>query len=115
MDSILTSIKKLLGIAEEYDHFDRDIVTHINTVFMVLTQLGVGPNSGFSIKGNTETWSDYLGNSTDLEAVKTYVYLKVRLIFDPPISSAALDSINRSISEFEWRLNLQAESTTEEV
>lgn len=114
MESILTSIKKLLGIAEEYEHFDSDIIMHINDVFMTLNQIGVG-SSVFRISGNTETWSDFLGNRTDLEAVKTYVYRKVRLAFDPPTSSAHIDAINRSISELEWRINLQAETGSEEV
>ena len=115
MDSILTSIKKLLGIAEDYTHFDDDIKIHINTVFMILRQIGVGPASGFSITSNTETWTEFLGDLTELEAVKTYTYLKVRLLFDPPTSSSILDSINRTIDELEWRLNTQAELNTQEV
>lgn len=110
MESILTSIKKLLGIAEDYTHFDGDIIMHINSVFMILTQLGVGPASGFSIKSNTDMWSDFLGDVTNLEAVKTYTYLRVRLLFDPPANSSTTESINRMISECEWRLNLQAET-----
>ena len=108
--SILTSIKKLLGIADDYTHFDTDIIIHINAVFMILTQLGVGPSDGFSITSDTETWNDFLDNKDDLEAVKSYVYLKVRLLFDPPTSSSHLDSMNRMISEFEWRMNVNAES-----
>ena len=112
MDSILTSIKKLLGIAEEYTQFDADIIKHINTVFMILTQMGVGPPEGFSITGVYETWDDFLSGSTNLEGVKTYVYMKVQLMFDPPTSSAKLDSANRIISELEWRLNLAGESNS---
>ena len=112
MDSILTSIKKLLGIAEEYTQFDVDIIKHINTVFMILTQMGVGPPEGFSITGAYETWDDFLSGSTNLEAVKTYVYMKVQLMFDPPTSSAKLDSANRVINELEWRLNLAGESNS---
>lgn len=115
MESILTSIKKLLGIAEEYEHFDSDIIMHINTVFMSLNQMGIGPSSGFSIKSNTEIWYDFLGNRTDMEAVKTYVYLKVRLAFDPPASSIHQDAINRLISETEWRLHWQTENSSEEA
>lgn len=115
MESILTSIKKLLGISEEYEHFDGDIIMHINTVFMILTQMGVGPSSGFSINGNTETWRDFLGDITDMEAVKTYIYLKVRLIFDPPASSSTVESINRTITELEWRLNWRVELNNKEV
>lgn len=107
MDSILTSIKKLLGITEEYKHFDNDLIMHINSVFMILTQLGVGPATGYSITNATETWSDFLGTDLSrLEMVKSYTYLKVKLLFDPPTSSAVIESINRQISEFEWRLNV---------
>ena len=112
MDSILTSIKKLLGIAEEYTQFDVDIIKHINTVFMILTQMGVGPPEGFSITGADETWDNFLTGSTNLEGVKTYVYMKVQLMFDPPTSSAKLDSANRVINELEWRLNLAGESNS---
>lgn len=113
MESILTSIKKLLGIAEEYTHFDPDIIMHINTALFTLTQLGVGPSAGFSIDDAEDRWSDFVDTSR-IESVKTYVYLKVRLVFDPPTSSAVIESINRNISELEWRLNVAvdpAEST----
>lgn len=106
MDSILTSIKKLLGIEEEYTQFDNDIIMHINTVFLNLTQLGVGPAEGFLIEDDSATWDDFIGDSNQLQAVKTYVYLKVKLLFDPPLSSSVTESINRIISELEWRLNV---------
>lgn len=106
MDSILTSIKKLLGIDEEYTQFDSDIIMHINTVFLNLTQLGVGPAEGFLIEDDSATWDDFIGDSNQLQAVKTYVYLKVKLLFDPPLSSSVTESINRIISELEWRLNV---------
>ena len=106
MDSILTSIKKLLGIPEEYEQFDADITMHINSVFMILNQIGVGPKDGFSIKDKTTTWNEFVAESDNLEAVRSYVYMKVRLIFDPPLSSAVTDAINRNISELEWRLNV---------
>lgn len=112
MESILTSIKKLLGITEEYEHFDSDIILHINSVFMVLNQLGVGPKEGFSISDKEDLWEDYITEGLNLEAVKTYVFLRVRLIFDPPQSSAVIEAINRTINELEWRLNIQAESST---
>lgn len=112
MDSILNSIKKLLGITEEYTHFDNDLIMHINSVFMTLNQLGVGPSEGFAITGSYETWNDFVEEDQRLDAVKSYIYLKVRLLFDPPTSSAVLDAINRQISEFEWRLNIAAESRT---
>lgn len=103
--SILTSIKKLLGVAEDYTEFDEDIMTHINSVFLNLTQLGVGPEEGFMIEDNTAEWADFINDSVQLQAVKTYVYLKVKLLFDPPLSSSVTESINRMIAELEWRLN----------
>lgn len=106
MDSILTSIKKLLGITKEYEHFDQDIIMHINTVFMILNQLGVGPPEGFSIKDATSIWTDFVSDTTKIEAIKSYMYMKVRLLFDPPTSSAVMDSMNRMIAELEWRLNV---------
>ena len=111
MESILISIKKLLGITEEYDQFDPDIIMHINSVFMVLTQLGVGPSEGFSIEDDTSVWSDFIQDTNKIEAVKSYIYLKVKLAFDPPLSSAVIESMNRLINELEWRLNVAAEST----
>lgn len=109
MDSILISIKKLLGVDAEYEHFDTDILIHINTVFMNLTQIGVGPTKGFAILGETEVWSDFVGDTIKMEAVKTFVYLKVRLIFDPPANSFLIEAINNQLGEIEWRLQLQAE------
>lgn len=108
MESILTSIKKLLGIEEDYTHFDPDLIMHINTVFMILNQMGVGPAEGFRIEDDIATWADYTGNNLMLESVKTYIYLKVRLLFDPP-SGSLIEAINRQIAELEWRLNLAAE------
>lgn len=109
-DSILTSIKKLLGMTEEYTNFDTDIIIHINSVFMVLDQLGVGSSEGFSIQDKTATWSDFIEEENKLEAVKTYIYLKVKLMFDPPLSSAVMEANKQMINELEWRLNAQAES-----
>lgn len=106
MNSILISIKKLLGIDENCEHFDSDVILHINTVLMVLNQLGVGPSNGFIVTSNTEKWSDFIGDTQLIESVKTYVFLKVKLIFDPPQSSAAIESINKLINELEWRLNV---------
>lgn len=109
MESILISIKKLLGIAANYTNFDADIIMHINTVFMVLNQLGVGPEEGFIIEDDLAVWEDFIQGKKKIEAVKTFTYLKVRLLFDPPASSAAVEAINRQASEYEWRLNVQAE------
>ena len=111
MDSILTSIKKLLGIEENYTHFDTDIIMHINSVLSILTQLGVGPSNGYSIKDANAVWDEFISDSKKLELVKTYVYLKVRLMFDPPSSSSAIDSMKHLISELEFRITIAAEST----
>ena len=111
MESILTSIKKLLGIAADYTHFDDDIVLHINSVFMTLRQLGVGPSEGFIIEDESAHWADFIEDPRKLQMVKTYVYLRVKLLFDPPLSSAVIESMNRTINEYEWRLNFDAEST----
>ncbi len=105
MESILTSIKKLLGITEDYEQFDTDIIIHINSAFSVLTQLGVGPEAGFYIADSDAAWTDFV-NDSRLEMIKTYVYLKVKLVFDPPTSSGVIDAINRQISELEWRINV---------
>lgn len=109
MESILTSIKKLIGIEESYEHFDQDIIIYINSAFAVLNQLGVGPTEGFNIRDKTETWYDFIGERKDLETIKSYVYLKVRLIFDPPQMGYLVDAINDQIKEMEWRLNVQVE------
>lgn len=114
MDSILTSIKKLLGITEEYTHFDVDLIMHINSVFMILSQLGVGPSEGFVIEDDTATWDDFIDEPTQLQAVKSYVYMKVKLLFDPPLSSAVMEAMNRTISEFEWRLNVAVDPAKSE-
>ena len=112
MESILTSIKKLLGIEEDYECFDADIIMHINSVFMILTQLGIGPAEGFSIQDAENTWDEFVPSGSNLEAIKTYMYLKVKLMFDPPTSSAVIDSINRIIGELEWRLNVSVDPST---
>lgn len=107
--SILDSIKKLLGISSEVTEFDTDILIHINSVFSILTQLGVGPSSGFSIEDSSAEWSDFIGDDARLSDVKSFVYLKTRLLFDPPASSAAMDAMNRMASELEWRINVSVD------
>lgn len=109
-DSILTSIKKLLGISEEYEHFDADLIMHINSVFSILTQLGVGPTSGFMIEDKTAIWTDFIGDEAKLMLVRSYMHLKVKLLFDPPLSSAVIECYKAQISEYEWRLNIAAEN-----
>lgn len=111
MESILTSIKKMLGIAEEYTQFDADIIMHINSVFTTLTQLGVGPSEGFYIEDKETVWEEFIPDLNKLQAVKTYIYLKVRLLFDPSsLGSSTLAAYERQIQELEWRLNIIAEN-----
>lgn len=110
-DSILESIKKLLGITPEYQVFDADILMHINSVFFILQQLGIGPDGGFSISDSSSVWSDFMPEgSPNIESVKTYIYLRVRMLFDPPLNSAVIEAVNRQIAELEWRLNVQVET-----
>lgn len=109
-ESILISIKKLLGITNEYTHFDTDIIIHINSVFVVLQQLGVGPDKGFYIEDDSATWADFIEDPIEYNAVKTYIYARVKLIFDPPASSSHAQALKDIISEFEWRMNIYAES-----
>lgn len=113
MDSILISVKKMLGIAAEYTHFDADIIIHINSVFMILNQLGVGPKEGFSISSDVETWDEFTNDNLTIESVKSYMYLKVGLLFDPPPSSNVLEARNRLVSELEWRLNAIADTESQ--
>lgn len=113
-ESILNSIKKMLGPTEEYTHFDPDIIIHINSVFMILNQIGVGPDKAYSISDDKATWSDFMPEEELLHSVKSYIYLKVKMLFDPPSSSSIMQSMNEQIKELEWRLNVAAESKREE-
>lgn len=110
MSSILTDTKKILGIAEEYTAFDQDIITHINSVFVILNGLGVGPEEGFDISDKTAVWTDFLGDDKRLNSVKSYVYLRVRLLFDPPQTSFHISALENQYKELEWRLSIQRES-----
>jgi hypothetical protein len=111
--SILTSTKKILGIAEDYTVFDLDILTHINTAFSTLTQLGVGPADGFMIEDASAVWTDFdpVDDHQMYQAVKSYVFLKVKQLFDPPTTSYLIDATQKQINELEWRLNVQREHT----
>lgn len=109
-DSILDTTKKALGLGADYDGFDPDIMMHINSVFFTLNQLGVGPQEGFAITGPTETWATFLGSDLRLNAVKSYVYIKVRLLFDPPANSFGISALEKQAAEYEWRLNVHVES-----
>lgn len=108
-DSILDTIKKMLGIDPSYTAFDLDIISHINSTFFTLSQIGIGPRDGFSICDSRERWVDYIGADSGLEAIKTYIYLRVKDLFDPSSSSVVSDSYHRSIKELEWRLKVEAE------
>ena len=108
-DSILTSTKKILGIEEDYTAFDPDIITHINSVFSTLNQLGLGPMEGFMIQDATATWGDFLLDDPRLNNVKSYVYLRVRILFDPPTTSYLLEAMKEQYKELEWRLSVQRE------
>ena len=114
-DSILLSTKKYLGIADEDTGFDTDILIAINSVFGILTQLGVGPKEGYSISDDTAEWSSYLENNKLLEMVKTYMYLKVRMIFDTPTSGSMNSAHEQLIQELEWRINVMVDPGFEGV
>lgn len=109
--SILKSTKKILGIAEDYTVFDLDIITHINTAFSTLTQLGVGPVNGFMIEGYDEVWDEFIDNDLQYNSVKSYVFLRVRQLFDPPTTSYLISAYDKQIQELEWRLNTHREET----
>jgi hypothetical protein len=120
-NSILISTKKILGIAEDYTAFDLDVITHINSAFSTLTQLGVGPANGFMIEDETAQWSDFITDVTDpygtsgddlqYNSVRTYVFLKVRYLFDPPQTSYLIAATEKQMQELEWRLNVHREET----
>lgn len=110
MDSILTTIKKMLGIEEDYEHFDLDITILINSSFMKLTQLGVGPEEGFRIKDKYDLWEDFLEERINIESVKAYIYMDVRLIFDAPTPSYVATSMTEQVKELGWRLNVQVDN-----
>lgn len=113
MNSILDTIKQMLGLEPSYTPFDTDVIIHINTVLMILYQLGVGPNTPVRIKDATTTWDVFTGDKTDIESVKTYVYLRVWLLFDPPSTSFVIDAITKQYQELEWRLNDESERRTD--
>lgn len=108
-ESILLSVKKMLGLDKDYDVFDPELIIHINSVFGTLHQLGVGPEDQFRISGDSETWSEFDTEGEQVDEVKTYVYLRVRLLFDPPSSSFVLSSFKEQLQELEWRLNVKAD------
>lgn len=108
-ESILNTIKIMLNIEDDCDAFDTEIIIYINSALFTLSQLGIGPEEGFSITGPTERWSDYIKSTKNLTAVQTFIKLKVQLLFDPPSNSFVVDAINKQIDELGWRLCLEAE------
>ena len=113
-DSILNTIKSLLGINEDINAFDGELIVHINSVLSILRQLGIGPPDGFAISGESDSWDEFIGdNPIRLNAVKTYVYMRVKLLFDPPSSSSAEKAFDETIKEFEWRLNAEGEGLSD--
>lgn len=110
MEKILASVKKLLGIPAEVLHFDDDLILFINAAFATLYQLGVGPKeNAYSISGPDNEWSEFIGDSLNIENVKTYVYLKTKIAFDPPTTGSAMESLKELIKESEWRLNVECD------
>ncbi len=107
MDSILDTVKRDLGIIPEYEHFDDQLVTDINTVISVLLQVGYGPENGFRITGRDETWDEYIDPEDEtLEMIKSYISKSVKLMFDAPLNSAVLTSVKEKATELEWRINV---------
>lgn len=113
-DSILLTIKKLLGIMEDYTVFDEDIIVHINSSLMTLNQIGVGGEKPFLITGKEQNWNELSDNIEYLQAIKTYIYISVRLIFDPPSSSYVLTALKEQLKEYEWRINIMGEGVNDE-
>lgn len=113
-NSILLTIKQMLGIPSEYSVFDEELVVYINTVIAALRQLGVGPENGFAITGENDSWGDYIGDTLMYENVKSYIYLKVRMMFDPPSSSFVLEAFKNQAAEIEWRIYIQADEDKDE-
>jgi hypothetical protein len=111
VDSILTSVKKTLNLDEDYTFYDPEITLHINSVFSTLTQLGVGPSIGFEIEDKTATWDNFLEGNLQYSFIKSYFFLRVRLLFDPPTTSYTLDSFDKQLKELEWRINVVRETT----
>lgn len=112
LDSILTSIKKLLGINESYDCFDADIIMYINSAFVTLSQIGVSEADEFSIEDDSKTWDDFIDDNIIVGMIKTYIYSKVKIMFDPPTSSIVMEALNKSIMESEWRIQAAVSSSS---
>jgi len=111
IESILTSVKHTVNLAEDYTPFDQDIILYINSVFSRLNQLGVGPVEGFQIEDKTPVWDDFLGGDPRKNDIKTYMYLRVRMLFDPPTTGYHVSAMQEQIKEHEWLLNVRREDT----
>lgn len=111
MNSILDSIKKMLGLEPDYKAFDMDIVMLINSALLSLNQIGVGPETGFTVTDDKQTWDEFIGGRQDIDAVVSYVYMRVKIIFDPPVSTSAMEAMKQTIGMLEWRINVQAENS----
>lgn len=111
--SILSDVKTLLNVSPDDDGFDTELILHINGVFSILRQLGVGPDSGFHITGNTETWANFMADTAKIEILKPYIFMKVKLVFDPPQSSTVMQAYKDAIAEAEWRLNAVSDYESE--
>ena len=113
-DSILETVKNLIGVASECADFDTNIMVHINSAIMTLRQIGIGPQNGFSVRDSSLTWIDYINDVNLYESVKDYIYLKVKIVFDPPTSSYVLEAMKEQIKELEWRLQTEKEEIEKE-
>ena len=112
-ESILSTIKKLLGASTDYDPFDKDIIVLINSALFTLCQIGVGPKTPFSISDGSETWTDFLGeDASKFEMVKSYIFVKTKIVFDPPVNSFTLSALKEEADMYEWRLNVMSETPT---
>lgn len=111
-DSILHDTKQVLGLEFDDDSFDLDVTLHINSVFMTLSQIGVGPRGGYQITNADNKWGEFIGDDLNLNSVKSYVYLRLRLLFDPPTNSFLVESFQKQLNELEWRLSVQTDQTT---
>lgn len=109
-DSILESIKDAASISSEESAFDQELILHINSVFMALRQMGIGPDTAFVVSDSSSEWSEFTTDPIILPTIKSYVTLRVRVLFDPPTSSALMDALKNAISEYEWRLGIECDT-----
>lgn len=112
--SILNTIKRALGLEPDYDTYDLEVITHINSVFSTLQQLGVGTDEAYEIESADNKWEEFLENDKNLNAVKSYIFMRVKLIFDPPGNSFAVESLQKQVDQLEWRLNVYSEGKRED-